>query len=69
MQLNRIANGLRDIQVSVEYQIEWDLDELIHAVQRHEWPIAGLDLRPIEGVFAFHAVVVVNIKSEVNLTD
>ena len=32
MQLNQIADGLRDIEVSVQYQIEWDVDALAHAV-------------------------------------
>lgn len=64
MQLSGIADGLRDIPVSVEYQIERDLDDLVHAVQRHAWPIVGIDLRPIDGIFAFHAVVVSSITSD-----
>lgn len=64
MQLNQIANGLRDIPVSVEYQIERDLDDVVEAVQRHDWPIVGIDLRPIEGIFAFHAVVVASITGD-----
>lgn len=36
----------------------------MQSIQRHAWPIVGIDLRPIEGIFAFHVVVVVGITSD-----
>lgn len=42
----------------------WGLDDLMHAGQRHAYPIAGIDLCPVEGIFAFHAVVVINITTD-----
>lgn len=59
--LNQISNGLRDIPVVVEYQIDWGLEDLTDVVRSGGWPIVAIDLRPVEGVFAFHAVVVVEI--------
>ncbi len=64
MRLNQIAAGLRDLPVSVEYRIDWNLDDLAHSIQRQACPIVGIDLRPVEGVFAFHAVVVINIATD-----
>ena len=64
MQLNRIANGLNDVDVPVQYHIEWSFDDLVNAVQHHAFPIAGIDLRPVEGIFSFHAVVVANITAD-----
>ena len=46
------------------YRIRSSLDFLVQAVRRNAWPIVGIDLRPIEGIFAFHAVVVVGISSD-----
>jgi ABC-type bacteriocin/lantibiotic exporter with double-glycine peptidase domain len=64
MRLNQIAYGLRGLSVAVDYRIGWVLEDLIEAVQRDVSPIIGIDLRPVEGIFAFHAVVVSDIASD-----
>lgn len=64
MLLNQIAYGLRNLSVAVEYRVDWDLEGLIEAVERGASPIVGIDLRPIEGIFAFHAVVISDIASD-----
>jgi len=60
MQLCKIADGLSDLPVIVEDQIDWGLDDLIDIVRAGVFPIVALDLRHVDGVFAFHAVVVVD---------
>jgi uncharacterized protein YvpB len=37
---------------------------MAEAVRAGAFPIAGIDLRPIDGIFAFHAVVVVNTSTD-----
>lgn len=64
MQLGKIANGLRDLPLFVEYQIDGGLDDLIDLVRAGVFPIVALDLRPVEGRDAFHAVVVVEVTSD-----
>lgn len=64
MRLNQVANGLRDLPVAVAYELEWSLDDLVGAVRVGTNPIVGIDLRPVEGIFAYHAVVVVDITAE-----
>ena len=62
--LSQIAKGLRDIPVVVEYQIDWSLEDLTDVVLSGGWPIVAIDLRPVEGIFAFHSVVVADITSD-----
>jgi ABC-type bacteriocin/lantibiotic exporter with double-glycine peptidase domain len=64
MRLNQIAGGLKDLPITVEYHLDWSRDDLSAAVRHEAFPIVGLDLRPIEGLFAFHAVIVVGLKSD-----
>ncbi len=64
MRLNQVASGLIDLPVEVEYHTDWNIDDLNEAVRRSVFPIVGVDLRYIEGLFAFHAIVVVNVTSE-----
>jgi hypothetical protein len=64
MRLNQVADGLKDLPVAVEYHLDWSRDDLNDAVRRETFPIVGLDLRPIEGIFAFHAVIVAGLKSD-----
>ena len=64
MQLNQIGNGLRGLPVTVDYHIDWNIDDLIEAASTGINPIVGVDLRPVEGLFAFHAVVVVTATRE-----
>ena len=64
MQLGKIASGLKDLPVNVEYQIDWGLDDLIDLVRGGVFPIVALDLRPVEGRDAYHAAVVVDVTSD-----
>lgn len=64
MRLNQVAKGLSDLPVAVAYELEWSLDDLVDAVRAGTNPVVGIDLRPVEGIFACHAVVIVSITDE-----
>ncbi|HXG68814.1 MAG TPA: cysteine peptidase family C39 domain-containing protein [Blastocatellia bacterium] len=64
MRLNGVAGGLADLPVAVEHHVDWSLDDLREAVRNSAFPIVGVDLRPIEGLFAFHAVVIADIAGD-----
>jgi uncharacterized protein YvpB len=64
MRLNQIAKGLADIPVVVEYKDVWGPADLIDAARLGTNPIVGLDLRMVDGIFAFHAVVIVGVAAE-----
>lgn len=64
MRLNQIAAGLTDLPVTVEYHTDWSLDDIADAVRQSTFPIVGVDLRYIEGLFAFHSIVIINLTSE-----
>ena len=64
MRLNQIKSCLADLPLTVEYHIDWNPDDLKNAIRKSIFPIAGIDLRPIEGQFAFHAVVVSKISRD-----
>lgn len=64
MRLNQVATGLADLPVEVEYHTDWNTDDLNEALRRSIFPIVGIDLRHVEGLFAFHAVIVANVTGE-----
>ena len=64
MQLGKIANGLSDLPVIVEYQIDWGLHDLRDCARHGGFPIVSLDLRPVDGRYAFHAVIVADVRSD-----
>jgi len=64
MRLNQVAAGLTDLPVVVEYNTDWSIDDLADATRQSIFPIVGIDLRYIEGLFAFHAVVVAHVTRE-----
>ncbi len=64
MRLNQVASGLEDLPIDVQHQLDWGLDDLADAVHADAFPIVGIDLRPVDGTFAFHAVVIVNISTD-----
>lgn len=64
MRLNRVAEGLADLHVVVKYESDWGLDDLRDVVRTRATPIVAIDLRPVEGIFAFHAVVILDITAE-----
>ncbi len=63
MRLNQVAAGVTDLPVVVEYHTDWSIDDLADATRQSIFPIVGIDLRYVEGLFAFHAVVVANVAS------
>ena len=63
LRLSQVGSGLADLPVVVEYHIDWSLDDVNEALHRSTFPIVGIDLRPIEGTFGFHAVVVLSMSS------
>ena len=58
-----MASGLEDLLIDVQHQLDWGLDDLADAVHADAFPIVGIDLRPVDGTFAFHAVVI-NISTD-----
>ena len=64
MRMNQVTAGLSDLPVTVAYHTDWSLDDLADAVRQAWFPIIGVDLRYLDGLFAFHAVVVANITSQ-----
>jgi hypothetical protein len=63
MRLNQVAQGLAYLPIQVEYHTDWGIDDLTDAVRRSAFPIVGIDLRFVEGLFAFHAVVIADVMS------
>jgi ABC-type bacteriocin/lantibiotic exporter with double-glycine peptidase domain len=63
MRLNQVVQGLADLPIEVEYHTDWSIDDLTDAVRQSIFPIVGIDLRFVEGAFAFHAVVVADVMS------
>ncbi len=64
MRLNQVAQGLVDLPIKAEYHTDWNLDDLTAAVRQSVFPIVGVDLRLVEGLFAFHALVITNVMSD-----
>ncbi|MGH9751553.1 MAG: cysteine peptidase family C39 domain-containing protein [Blastocatellia bacterium] len=63
MRLNQVAQGLADLPIKVECHTDWSIDDLTDAVRRSVFPIVGIDLRFVDGLFAFHAVVIADVMS------
>ncbi len=64
MRLNQVAQGLVDLPVKAEYHTDWNLDDLTAVVRQSVLPIVGVDLRFVDGLFAFHALVIADVTSE-----
>lgn len=64
LRLNRIAQGLADLPVVVRYESNWSLDDLRDVVRAGVTPIVGIDLRPVDGLFAFHSIVILDITAQ-----
>lgn len=70
MRLNEVPGGLKDLPVAVAYETEWGIDDLIEAVHIGLKPVVGIDLRAVDGIFAFHAIVLAGITAyEVSVHD
>jgi ABC-type bacteriocin/lantibiotic exporter with double-glycine peptidase domain len=64
IRLADVVDGLFDLLVSVIVHEDWALDDLRDEIRQGNYPIVGIDLRPIDGRFAYHAVVVVKVESK-----
>ncbi len=64
MRLNQVAPGLANLPIKIEYHTDWNIDDLTAAVRQSVFLIGGIDLRFIEGLFAFHALVVADVRSD-----
>ncbi|MDZ7291508.1 MAG: cysteine peptidase family C39 domain-containing protein [candidate division KSB1 bacterium] len=64
LRLIDVAKGLSDLPVAVHVHTDWGMDDLRDEIRHSHYPIVGIDLRPIDGRFAYHAVVVVKIESD-----
>ena len=42
---------------------DWSIDDLRDETRRSNYPIVGIDLRSIDGRFAYHAVVILKVES------
>jgi hypothetical protein len=42
---------------------DWSMDDLRDETRQSNYPIVGIDLRPIDGRFAYHTVVIVKVES------
>jgi ABC-type bacteriocin/lantibiotic exporter with double-glycine peptidase domain len=63
LRLIDVPKGLSDLPVIATVHTDWGLDDLRDEIRQLKYPIVGIDLRPIDGRFAYHAVVVVKIES------
>jgi len=64
MRLSRVADGLSDLRLAVKYESDLSLDDLRDEMRSGATPIVGIDLRPIEGIFAFHSIVILDITAQ-----
>ena len=64
MRLNQVAPGLADLPIKAEYHTDWNIDDLTDASRRSVFPVVGVDLRFVEGLFAFHALVIAKVMSD-----
>jgi ABC-type bacteriocin/lantibiotic exporter with double-glycine peptidase domain len=62
--LQDVPRGLSDLPVVATVHRDWSVDDLRDEVRQSNYPIVGVDLRPIDGRFAYHAVVIVKIESD-----
>ncbi len=63
LRLIDVPKGLSDLPVIATVHTDWGLDDLRDETRRSNYPIVGIDLRPIDGRFAYHAVVIAKIES------
>jgi len=61
--LTDVTDGLSDLPVTATVHNEWGLDDLRDEIRQFHYPIVGIDLRSIDGRFAYHAVVVGTVES------
>jgi ABC-type bacteriocin/lantibiotic exporter with double-glycine peptidase domain len=64
MRLNQLAKGLAELPVHIEYHTDWNMDDIKETLRRGVFVIAAVDLRFIDGINAFHAVVIAEVQSD-----
>jgi hypothetical protein len=64
MRLNQLANGLAELPFNIEYHTDWNIYDIKETLQRGVFVIAAIDLRFIDGINAFHAVVIAEVQSD-----
>lgn len=55
--LKQVMQGFQDLPVLIEHYTDWSIDDISDAIRDSVYPIVGVDLRIIEGIYGFHAVV------------
>jgi ABC-type bacteriocin/lantibiotic exporter with double-glycine peptidase domain len=63
LSLTDIPKGLADLPIVVTVHKDWGLDDLRDETRQAHYPIVGIDLRPLDGRFAYHAVVIAKVES------
>ena len=64
LRLAEVPMRLSDLPIVANLHKNWGLDDLRDEIRNANYPIVGVDLRPIDGRFAYHAVVVAMIESD-----
>jgi ABC-type bacteriocin/lantibiotic exporter with double-glycine peptidase domain len=67
IRLTRLANGLTDLPFNIEYHTDWNIQDIKESLQSGVYVIAAVDLRFIDGINAFHAVVIAKMESSLIL--
>jgi ABC-type bacteriocin/lantibiotic exporter with double-glycine peptidase domain len=64
MWLGSIADGFADLPLNIEYHADWSIDDIKDSLRQAVFPIAGIDLRFLDGEPSYHAVVVTKVASD-----
>ena len=63
LRLKDVIAGLTDLPVQVDLFENWGSDDLRDELRAGRYPVVGVSLRPLDGRFAFHAVVIIKIEA------
>src|SRR5262244_3873950 len=58
MSLKQVINGFQDLPILIEHHTDWSIDDISDSIRAAVFPIVGIDLRLIEGIYGLHTVVV-----------
>lgn len=64
LSLGDVVKGFSDLPIIVTVHNDWGFDDLRDETRQLNYPIVGIDLRAIDGRFAYHAVVITKIESD-----
>jgi ABC-type bacteriocin/lantibiotic exporter with double-glycine peptidase domain len=62
--LRDVPTSISDLPVTATVHADWGIDDLRDETRKSHYPIIGIDLRPIDGRFAYHAVVIAKVESD-----